>query len=214
MTSASACPLCKRHFGILRWRHECDHCKKTVCDDCAPKLHDSRQCTACAAKAKQLRQTQKLQQIPNPVSVGDERATRMRAAEERMKAAMQRGRPQTRDVQHPVLSVETPIREMPQQQQMCDTGTSSSTHADVPTRANPEENPVLAAALRRREQEQLGGNTNRGNSSEKMRLLSAIVAVLHQWGEDEPFGLRSMDETKLQSYLCYLKSKDKSSAVL
>ncbi|ESL11650.1 hypothetical protein TRSC58_00595 [Trypanosoma rangeli SC58] len=213
MTPAPACPLCKRHFGAFRWRHTCNHCEKTVCDDCAPKLDGSRQCTACAAKAKRQQQTQKLRQIPNPVSVEDERATRMRAAEERMKAAMQRGRPQGRDVQNPVLSVETPIREMPPQKQ-CDTGASSSTHADVPTRANPEENPVLAAALRRREQEQLGGNTNRGNSSEKMRLLTAILAILHQWGEDEPFGLRSMDEMKLQSYLRYLKSKDKSSVAL
>ncbi|RNF26580.1 uncharacterized protein Tco025E_01350 [Trypanosoma conorhini] len=211
MTSASACPLCKRPFGLFLWRHECGYCKKTVCDDCAPKVKDHRQCSACAARVKQQQQTQQPRRTSNPASAEGERAARMRAAEERMKAAQQRGRPQSRGGQAPVLPVAEPASRMSQQQQ-CYTGASPSPQADVPTRANPAENPVLAAALRRRQQEQFGGNANRGNSAEKMQLLTAILAVLHQRGEDEPFGLRSMDETKLQAYLRYLKSKDKSPA--
>ncbi|EAN87387.1 hypothetical protein C3747_114g93 [Trypanosoma cruzi] len=209
MTSASVCPLCARSFNMLLWKHACDCCRKTVCDDCAPKVNGRRECRACAAKAKEQQSRQR--NPSNPASAEEERAARMRAAEERMRAEQQRGRPQSRGVQRPGPPVTAPPKEFSLQQDR-DYGTPSpSPHAGAPTRANAEENPVLAAALRRRQQEQLGMKANWENSSEKTRLLTAILEVLHQRGEEEPFGLRSMDEAKLQAYLRYVKNRDKKS---
>ena len=35
MGKIKTCPDCNRDFGIIRWRHECDLCKKTKCGSCS-----------------------------------------------------------------------------------------------------------------------------------------------------------------------------------
>jgi hypothetical protein len=64
-------------------------------------------------------------------------------------------------------------------------------------------NPSLEAALRRQDQ-----SLHKGSAvGEKLQLLNAIIGILQKRGEDEPFGLRSMEVVKLRSYLVYLDGK-------
>ncbi|SCU68814.1 uncharacterized protein TEOVI_000526900 [Trypanosoma equiperdum] len=84
---------------------------------------------------------------------------------------------------------------------------SAKTPANQPRVQGSEENPVLEAAMRRRQQHMLGVGPNTVNSEEKIRLLTEITTILKQRGEDEPFGLRSMDETKLRVYLRHIREK-------
>jgi hypothetical protein len=34
MSTISACPSCRKGFGLFRWRHQCVECFTTRCDDC------------------------------------------------------------------------------------------------------------------------------------------------------------------------------------
>ncbi|KAG8343509.1 hypothetical protein ERJ75_000984900 [Trypanosoma vivax] len=69
-------------------------------------------------------------------------------------------------------------------------------------------NPVLDAAMRRREREQMGRQEPCEYSVEKRKLLDDIFSILKEKGRDEPFGICSMDETKLRSYLRHIKSEN------
>lgn len=72
-------------------------------------------------------------------------------------------------------------------------------------------NPVLAAALRRQQQSTMGVAGKRGGDSpadvEKQQLLVEICALLKSRNEEEPFGLRAMDATKLRLFLRHLQHK-------
>lgn len=86
--------------------------------------------------------------------------------------------------------------------------TSSTAPSSAPLdRPDQPVNPVLAAALRRQEQQLRPGSNMPANDPEKQRLLNEIVHLLKMRREDEPFGLRAMDATKLRMYLQHLKPK-------
>ncbi|KEG10250.1 hypothetical protein DQ04_03981030 [Trypanosoma grayi] len=217
MTSGSACPLCKRSFGLLLWRHVCGTCKRNFCEACAPKCNGERRCKSCGSAGTLHKQ----QQSGAAIASGDDGRERcVRAAEERMKAAQQRGKPQRRDA--PGAATPPNQREHQQQPEENSPKQTSISGAMQPETAptqtaqaqtQPGTNPVLEAAMRRRQQEQLGMNANRGNSDEKVLLITEITKVLHQRGEEEPFGLRAMDEAKLRSYLRYIKGKNNNAVV-
>ncbi|KAG5464076.1 hypothetical protein LSCM1_00256 [Leishmania martiniquensis] len=40
-SSSQRCAECQRGFGMTLWRHTCDVCRRTVCDDCAPRSTES-----------------------------------------------------------------------------------------------------------------------------------------------------------------------------
>ena len=65
-------------------------------------------------------------------------------------------------------------------------------------------NRALEAALRRQQSTQLV--TSSSGDSEKMQLLLTIQKLLQKKKQDEPFGLRSMDSTKLRMYLNHLQN--------
>ena len=52
MKKQKCCSICKKEFGIFRWRYECSECERTVCDDCKayyPAL-DRDLCSDCVKK--------------------------------------------------------------------------------------------------------------------------------------------------------------------
>jgi hypothetical protein len=69
-------------------------------------------------------------------------------------------------------------------------------------------NPVLLAAMRRKaEAEAKGGRGGPAVDPEKQGLILQILAALKAKGEEEPFGLRSMEKPKLQMYLRHLQQR-------
>ncbi|KAG5489396.1 hypothetical protein GH5_00265 [Leishmania sp. Ghana 2012 LV757] len=49
---AQRCAECERSFGMTLWRHTCDVCRRTVCDDCAPRSTESVDATGAATKLR------------------------------------------------------------------------------------------------------------------------------------------------------------------
>jgi trehalose-6-phosphate synthase len=68
-------------------------------------------------------------------------------------------------------------------------------------------NPALQAALKRQQQNHGTVQHSSAEKTERQQLLESISAVLRRKGEDEPFGLRSMDTTKLRLYLNHITSE-------
>ncbi|KPA80229.1 hypothetical protein ABB37_05200 [Leptomonas pyrrhocoris] len=62
--SSQKCAVCGRPFGMLLWKHTCDVCHRTVCDDCAPRNTESigpngeatklRVCKSCGTAGRRL----------------------------------------------------------------------------------------------------------------------------------------------------------------
>ncbi len=55
MSNQEKCPICKKEFGIFRWRYECSECNKIICDDCSgdyPFLK-RKVCDICISKIDQ-----------------------------------------------------------------------------------------------------------------------------------------------------------------
>ncbi|KAH9582292.1 hypothetical protein LSM04_009413 [Trypanosoma melophagium] len=218
----SACPYCKRSFSLLLWRHQCDVCQVVVCDDCVPKSNGLRRCPQCVPRrtATEHQQRSSNSEKPSILNEAEEREKRLRAVESRMKAAQQRGKPQEQRPVKPTTAQTTNTNgnintTLPQAEVTVGVSRSSSANitekatSSTPTQAQVDENPMLDAVLRRRQQEQSKMTANRNNSAEKTQLLAEILSILNQRGEEEPFGLRAMDETKLQSYLRYIKCREK-----
>ncbi|KPI87014.1 hypothetical protein ABL78_3926 [Leptomonas seymouri] len=63
-SSSQRCAVCERSFGMLLWKHTCDICHRTVCDDCAPRDTESvthsgeatklRVCKSCGTAGRRL----------------------------------------------------------------------------------------------------------------------------------------------------------------
>eukprot|EP00760_Papus_ankaliazontas_P037421 PhM_4_TR8467/c1_g2_i1/m.47145 len=197
-----ACPLCSREFGLTRWKHHCRLCGQVVCDNCSlskqfvSQNHTSeRVCRGCVPK---------LPARPGTAPHDPEQERRLRAEAAERRQLQSRGghrlggavKPQTASVP-PQPPAEAPNQQQQQQQQQ-----------PVQPRAPPEGgaamNPVLAAALRRQASEVPGVSAEKAammeSDRERMTLVGKIQEQLRRLGQDEPFGLRSMDVAKLKSY--------------
>jgi hypothetical protein len=219
VVSMANCPLCKKEFGIFRHRYTCAMCQASFCDDCTPHKYvvppntsAESVCTRCEASLPSNVKTKdgghrlgtSNASHGNP---DDERETRARAAE--LRAQKQRGtasnaKPAPRVVVPPSSdrAEEEPIRAgaYPAPSEGRTLGGASASDEPI--------NPVLAAALKR---EQQGKRPDGGPQMdpERKRLLSEIQAVLRQREEEEPFGLRALDATKLRMYLRDLTARGK-----
>ncbi|KAK7199965.1 FYVE zinc finger containing protein [Novymonas esmeraldas] len=231
------CAQCERGFGMMLWKHTCDVCRRTVCDDCAPRSTDSvdadggatklRVCKSCSVTGHRLGGSAADTTLSPAAARPDlnseaERERRARLVEERNKAQQSRGRqlqanggsaPRPGNAAArptpPVAAATSPPPAQPNTQVLSSTDSPSPTAASAARPANP----ALEAALRRQQQQQQqAGARNAGSaaaaaSPEKLRLLQEIEAVLAKHGEDPPFGLRASDEAKLRGYLQFIKSK-------
>lgn len=223
MNSGTACPLCKKEFGIFRHRYECAACKGTFCDDCTPNKFvippnpdAARVCTTCEQSvrrtAKDADGGRRLGGGEGPsknASDASEREMRARLAEERLNA--QRLPSSTKKTS--VAKLHPPARKEPEecqqtppaQSQGRTLGTSGpATAASPPT---GESNPVLAAALRRQQQQQGTMRPAPSMDPERQQILLEIQTLLRSKNEEEPFGLRSMDAVKMRLYLKHLREK-------
>lgn len=115
-SSSQKCAVCNRSFGITLWKHTCDVCHRTVCDDCAPRNTESvdakgkatelRVCKTCGVSGRRLGDVTPGQSSSAPAATGaaapradpnseTERARRVAAVEARNKSQQSRGRPQS-----------------------------------------------------------------------------------------------------------------------
>jgi len=55
MSNQEKCPICKKEFGIFRWRYECTECRKTICGDCSGDYYflNRKVCDICISKINQ-----------------------------------------------------------------------------------------------------------------------------------------------------------------
>lgn len=182
------CAVCERSFGMLLWKHTCDVCRRTVCDDCGPRETEStnaqaettllRVCKVCAASGRRVGNATGGDAAvaagpaggagrvdPNSES---EREKRARLIEERNKAQQSRGRPAGGTGERPAA----PTRLAPP---TSSTAAAASPSAPAPSAASPPSqpaqsppqsdrpiNPALEAAMRRQQQQQQQG---RGGSA-------------------------------------------------
>ena len=163
-------------------------------------------------------------EAPPPVTSEDaERERRAKLAEERMKNSSRRGIPTSTSSQPPRGAASSSSSAAPQSHDIARANSDFPAHdmekvkqqekpsapvttSDPPTAAGGgSSNPVLDAALRRQQSSQLAGGPR--VDPEKQLLLAEIHQVLVSRGEEEPFGLRSMEPTKLRLYLNHLTSK-------
>ncbi|KAG5465552.1 hypothetical protein CUR178_00257 [Leishmania enriettii] len=230
------CAECERSFSVTLWRHTCDVCRRTVCDDCAPRSTASvdatgtttkwrvcktcgttgrRRCSAVGGNATIDTAQSTVIARPDPNSEA-EREHRARLIEERNKMQRSRGCPQRADSEsgsRVAFASERPVLPAPASSRV----SASSPVAPPPppdSSGSPERlvNPALEAAMRRQQQQQARGRSaaslpEASMSSEKMRLLCEIEMLLAKHREDPPFGLRASDEAKLRGYLQFLKKK-------
>lgn len=230
--TVSKCPLCKQSFGITLWKYHCAHCGKVVCDDCAPEKYvdlslfgdsaEHRMCRICVAQAKPAT-------VDGGRTLGGQggRSDNPHDAEERERRAnlfAQKMKPQS--APRKGFAPSAPLSSnKPQNSDSTNNNnnkvqepTASSSPAapnnegaarPVPQGSNPEANPVLAAALRRQEAAKAGTVRPNQMDPERQKILSEIQAILKKREEDEPFGLRSMDATKMRMFLRHLQEKEK-----
>jgi hypothetical protein len=254
-SSNTKCPVCNRSFGTMLWKHTCDVCHRTVCDDCAPRKTEGvdangeatklRVCKLCGSSGRRLGDATIAGKSASASPTGAEAAPRpdpnseaereRRAAiiEARNKSQQSRGRPQgwqaatgTRATPVPPVSSSSSNSALPVQTSNVTTVTAAASSSTPPnttaaslpssTAANSASrpsNPALEAALRRQERQQRarGGAAAAAQtasmSPEKTRLLREIEGLMAKHSEEPPFGLRASNETKLKSYLQYLKTK-------
>ncbi|GET93321.1 hypothetical protein, conserved [Leishmania tarentolae] len=224
------CAECERSFGITLWKHNCDVCHRTVCDDCAPRSTEGvdakgekvalRVCKTCNTTGHRLGSTahgncttDSAQGTgnarPDPHSEA-ERERRARIIEERNMAQKNRGRPQHTDGEGGSRAAVTRTRPTPPAPA---TSTPAAPPSSPPENSGSQErvvNPALEAAMRRQQQAhgRAAASSPAANMSpEKTRLLCEIEALLAKHREDPPFGLRAADDAKLRGYLQYLKKK-------
>lgn len=81
---------------------------------------------------------------------------------------------------------------------------------------NAESNPMLAAAMKRLEEQNKYQNknnnsnsANKGNQAARERVIKEIELLMEERGESPPLGLRSLELEKLKNYLEYTKKKYK-----
>lgn len=231
MGKISNCPLCKKEFGLFRHRYTCAVCQGTFCDDCTPNKYvvppaaeAESVCTGCEANLASNVKTKdgghKLGTGTGTSSgaghrtAGDEREERARAAEQR--ALKQKGGGATAAPKPTARSATTSseIREVdnkpsvPPQQSLQSSGRTAGGDGAVSS-DQPPVNAVLAAALKREQQGKRPQPSGPQMDPERRKILEEIQAILRQRDEDEPFGLRAMDATKMRIYLKDLTARKK-----
>ncbi|KAG5490122.1 hypothetical protein JKF63_00241 [Porcisia hertigi] len=190
------CAVCEHGFSLTLWKHTCDMCRRTVCDDCAPRNTESvdsngkttklRVCEICSTSGRHLGRVVGQDSATNgapgtgasrldPNSEA-ERERRARLIEERNKAQEARGRPQHADGARSTRSV-APGKEHPLAPSLSPPTLSSSPVSTPVTPPPPHTNsgnsecsvnPVLEAAMRRQKQQQVRHSTTASPSAASM----------------------------------------------
>ncbi|CUG93391.1 Hypothetical protein, putative [Bodo saltans] len=213
------CPICKLEFGIFRHRYPCAVCQGSFCDDCTPNKYvvppntsAESVCTRCEANLSSKIKTKdgghRLGNGGANQGNPDEREERARAAE--LRAQKQRGgtthsKPPARGAVEP----SQPNRAEKESNDLEAQGVPSGGRVlGGASESEQPMNPVLAAALKR-EQQAKRPDASPQMDPERKKLLAEIQAVLRQREEEEPFGLRALDATKMRIFLRDLTARGK-----
>ncbi|CCW60107.1 unnamed protein product [Phytomonas sp. EM1] len=221
-TSASKCPICAHTFSLILWKHTCQECKRTVCDNCAPKKvqpggysKKRRVCSECLDYTNALRAANSY----SSKGVNDAVARNRRNDEQRERRAVRVGEGmhamQIDDYHANSMAVST-LKDLPGKAQNREAAAEHSPKGsmnylgtmEAHTTERKISNPVLEAALRRQNNNSHSNDADIAN--DKVRLINEIEMLCKSKGETTPFGLRASDEAKLRSYLKYLKEKYKA----
>ncbi|CCW66925.1 unnamed protein product [Phytomonas sp. Hart1] len=206
-TSKSKCPLCVRSFGLILWKHTCQICKRTVCDDCAPKMSQTdnhgkkiRVCSECYDSMNISKFTSKYTSKSSNSATFEGNHKNNSVHEKQAEAVGEKNH--STHVGKSNSNSTLAASGHPSKSSINYLGTITSPRSECNVN-----NPVLEAALRRQKGNSL--NNERKIGDEKMNLIYEIETLCESKGETAPFGLRASDEVKLRSYLKYLKGKYK-----